>query len=131
MGFAAIGMATPEPVRQVPLMSPFKPKPLNKKQRNEWDELNVTIRECGGRTTTKPQEYPIQFECDPKSRLPNALGATYEIVGIGIEEKLWPFVEVIMENGTQKRTITHVRPTAVAVWELRLPPSPLNDGTIR
>lgn len=111
-------------------MPPFKPKPLDKKDRDLWEDINVTIRECGGRTTTKPNEYPIQFECDPQSRLPNVLGMTYEIVGVGIEEKLWPFTEII-GSGTQKRTATHVRPMPVAVWELRLPPPKPSSGTIR
>jgi hypothetical protein len=108
-----------------------KPLPITKQQRDLWVELNTTIRECAGAVVSLPDTNPIRFECEQGSDLPWHLSRCgYEVRSMGTNDRLWPFNEVIQQRGTT-RTISHVRPTTVAVFELELPAPPSDDRRSR
>jgi hypothetical protein len=96
---------------------------FGKEQHILWTELNTTIRECAGAVVSEPDKTPIRFECEQGSDLPWHLSRIgYEVRSVGTDQRLWPFNEVI-EQGGHTRTVSHVRPTVIAVFELDLPPS--------
>lgn len=107
-----------------------KPRPITKATRDLWAELNVTIRECAGAVVSEPDKNPIRFECEQGSDLPWHLSRCgYDVRSLGVNERLWPYNEVIRQGGTT-RTISHMRPTTVAVFELELPAPPSENKYI-
>jgi len=99
-------------VENINRFTPPPPKPLNRKQREAWAEINQLIQDNAGAVVSKSMEEPVRFECDVNSDLPEVLRyAGFATVPDGTTERLWP--QTI--NG-----VTHVAPIKVAVFRLRL-----------
>jgi hypothetical protein len=89
-------------------------KPLTKKQRDAWTDINETIMGEGGAVVSRPMEEPMRFECAISSDLPEVLRycyPRYAVVPNGSNERLCP--QVVAGN-------TIVAPATVAVFLLRL-----------
>lgn len=86
-------------------------KPLTKQQlRERWADWNATILDCGGWPVSRPDIWPIRFEVQDDSALPEQLEQLgHNIKHIGFSERLLP---------TANQSLA---PQQVAVFELKLP----------
>jgi hypothetical protein len=101
---------------------PFQPKSpaVSREQRQLWQEINDTIRECGGWSVSEPGIFPIRFECEIESRLPELLvDLGHSLRRLGTHERLMPVV-ITEGSGNTKITSQHVEPGIAAVFELSL-----------
>jgi hypothetical protein len=96
--------------------SVFQPEP----QRILWEDLNTTIRECGAWTTTEKGVFPLRFECEPSSQLPDALRQCgHGVRFLGTHERHLP--QTITEVRGNKTVVNQqVAPGVVEVHELSL-----------
>src|SRR5713226_4842208 len=89
-----------------PLQHQPKAQPITKVQRDLWFELNTTIRECGGWTVSQPDVWPLRFEVQVGSDLPEILKALgHSVRYLGTHERLMPVVETITEHGSARKVV--------------------------
>ncbi len=93
------------------------------KQHALWGALHAFIRNNGGWITSKPDEFPIRFECRPEAALPDELRSLgYDLKDRGTEEKFLPVAEAVKQAGNiTSITIQSPVPTTVLIFELDLP----------
>ena len=96
---------------------------VTKAQRDLWEDLNTTIRKNGGWVVSQPDLFPLRFECEVDSQLPDALRQCgHTVRHLGSHERLLPVVETVHEHGSPRKIARHhVAPGVVAVYEIRLP----------
>jgi hypothetical protein len=85
-----------------------------------WNGLNEFARECGGWTTSEPGTFPLRFECQMGSSLPEGLRQLgHSIYHLGTHERIIP--QTIVEvRGTKTFTNRQMAPGIVDVWELSI-----------
>jgi hypothetical protein len=97
-----------------------KPKALDQKQREMWDRVNKYIMQEGGWIVSLPDTKTIRFESPIGSELPELLRqAGHRVFDYGTHERLMPITERIGRT----KTVEHVAPGVVGVWQLELPVS--------
>jgi hypothetical protein len=95
-------------------------KLLDKKLREMWERMNKFIMQEGGWIVSLPDTRNIRFECPPDSQLPELLRqAGHRVIDYGTHERLMPITERIGRT----KTVEHVAPGVVGVWQLELPVS--------
>jgi hypothetical protein len=102
----------------------MRPKPkepfITKEQRALWADLNDEIRELGGWTISEPSVFPLRFESEMTSQLPEVLRQCGHLVRpLGTHERLLP--STIRETRGSKTFVNQqVVPGIATVFEISL-----------
>jgi hypothetical protein len=82
-----------------------------------WECAVFQVEDGGGWVTSVAHTWPMRFECQPGSALPESLRAAgYSVANAGTTERLLPFTQII--NGQK---VQQLAPSPIDIFELRLP----------
>jgi hypothetical protein len=97
-----------------------KEPPISKAQRALWSGLNDFARELGGWIESRPDVFPLRFECQPGSTLAEALrDFGHKVRHLGSHERLLPST-VTETRGRRTIVNQNIVPGTVEVYELSL-----------
>jgi hypothetical protein len=91
------------------MVSSFRPKhppkapPITRVQRQLWADLNDEIRECGAWVVSQPDVFPLRFECEMDSPLP-------DVHHLGSHQRLMVKNEQLKDRSDRTVSRQHVAP---------------------